>query len=56
VIQIDIDNIDAIQEERGLAIDRLVKAVSAGILTANEAREELGYAPNDEEQIQTPTE
>ena len=56
VIQIDIDNIDAIQEERGLAIDRLVKAVSAGILTANEAREELGYAPNDEEQLQTPTE
>jgi HK97 family phage portal protein len=56
VITIDVDNIEAIQEDRGLAIERLVKAVSAGIITANEAREELGYAPKEEEQTQTPTE
>lgn len=42
-IIIDIDRIDAIQEDRALAIDRLTKAVSAGIITPNEAREELGY-------------
>ena len=49
VICLDIDNIEAIQEDRALVIDRLTKAVSGGILTPNEAREELGYPPIDDE-------
>jgi HK97 family phage portal protein len=48
VIEIDVDKIDAIQEDRALVIDRLTKAVAAGIITANEAREELGYTPIEE--------
>jgi HK97 family phage portal protein len=44
VIHIDVDKIDAIQEDRALAIDRLTKAVTAGVITPNEAREELGYS------------
>jgi HK97 family phage portal protein len=44
VIHIDIDKIDAIQEDRSLAIDRLTKAVAAGVITPNEARDELGYS------------
>ena len=57
-IIIDTDKIDAIQEDRALAIDRLTKAVSAGIITANEAREELGYSPienADDVRTTTPT-
>jgi len=49
VICLDIDSIEAIQEDRALVIDRLTKAVAGGILTPNEAREELGYAPVDDE-------
>jgi HK97 family phage portal protein len=56
VICIDTDKIDAIQEDRALVIDRLTKAVSAGIITANEAREELGYTPlEDADETTTPT-
>jgi hypothetical protein len=40
-----VDKIESIQEDRGFAVERLTKAVLAGILTANEAREELNYAP-----------
>lgn len=55
-IIIDTDKIDAIQEDRALAIDRLTKAVSAGIITANEAREELGYSPiEDADDVNTTT-
>ena len=55
-IIIDTDKIDAIQEDRALAIDRLTKAVSAGIITANEAREELGYSPiEDADDVRTTT-
>ena len=57
-IVIDTDKIDAIQEDRALAIDRLTKAVGAGIITANEAREELGYSPienADDVRTTTPT-
>ncbi len=55
-IVIDTDNIDAIQEDRALAIDRLTKAVGAGIITANEAREELGYSPiEDADDVRTTT-
>ncbi len=39
------EKIEAIQEERGQMIDRLVKAVDAGIITANEARKELALNP-----------
>jgi len=48
-ICIDVDNIEAIQEDRALVIDRLTKAVAGGIITPNEAREELGYPPVDDE-------
>lgn len=55
-IIIDTDKIDAIQEDRALAIDRLTKAVSAGIITTNEAREELGYSPiEDADNVNTTT-
>lgn len=45
VICLDVDKIESIQEDRGFAVERLTKAVLAGILTPNEAREELNYAP-----------
>jgi HK97 family phage portal protein len=56
-ICIDTDKIDAIQEDRGAAIDRLMKAVQAGIMTINEAREELGFTPieNGDETTTTTT-
>jgi len=44
-IVVDVDKIDAIQEDRAQTIDRLVKAVESGILTVNEAREEIGFTP-----------
>lgn len=44
-IIVDTQNIEAIQEDKKIAIERLQRAVDAGILTANEARAELGY-PN----------
>jgi phage portal protein BeeE len=42
-IVVDTDNIEAIQEDKKFAMERLTKAVDGGILTANEARVELGY-------------
>ena len=45
IICLDVDKIESIQEDRGFAVERLTKAVLAGILTPNEAREELNYAP-----------
>lgn len=39
------EKIEAVQEERKSMIDRLVKAVDAGIMTANEARRDLGLPP-----------
>jgi len=39
------EKIEAVQEERKAMIDRLVKAVDAGIMTANEARKDLGLTP-----------
>lgn len=39
------EKIEAVQEERKEMIDRLVKAVDAGIMTANEARKDLGLQP-----------
>lgn len=42
-ICLDIDKIESIQEDRGFAVERLTKAVMAGIITPNEAREELNY-------------
>jgi HK97 family phage portal protein len=46
-ICLDIDKIESIQEDRGFAVERLTKAVMAGIITPNEAREELNYTPKD---------
>lgn len=51
-ICIDYDGIEAIQEDRSLKIDRLMKAVEAGIMTVNEAREELGFANLEEQRGQ----
>lgn len=48
VICIDTDAIEAIQEDRALVIERLTKAVAGGIMTPNEAREELGYVTSDD--------
>jgi HK97 family phage portal protein len=45
VIRIDRAKVEPIQEDRKMAIERLVKAVDAGIMTANEARTELGLQP-----------
>jgi len=47
-ICLDVDAIEAIQEDRALVIERLTKAVAGGILTQNEAREELGYEQSDD--------
>lgn len=47
VICLDIDKIESIQEDRGFAAERLTKMVQAGIITPNEAREELGYSRKD---------
>lgn len=44
-IIIDTDRIEAVQEDRKIAVERLQRAVDTGILTANEARAELGYPP-----------
>jgi HK97 family phage portal protein len=46
-ICLDVDKIESIQEDRGFAVERLTKAVMAGILTPNEAREELNYTAKD---------
>jgi len=45
VLGIDYDSIDALQEEQTSTWDRAMRAVQAGILTPNEAREMLGYKP-----------
>lgn len=47
VIKLDVDRIESIQEDRGFAAERLTRMVDAGIITPNEAREELGYARKD---------
>jgi HK97 family phage portal protein len=47
VICLDIDKIESIQEDRGFAAERLTRMVDAGIITPNEAREELGYSRKD---------
>lgn len=47
VIRLDVDRIESIQEDRGFAAERLTRMVDAGIITANEAREELGYSRKD---------
>lgn len=43
-ILVKTEAISAIQEDRKALVDRLVNAVDAGIMTANEARKELGYS------------
>jgi phage portal protein BeeE len=39
------EKVEAVQEERKAMIDRLVRAVDAGIMTANEARKDLALPP-----------
>ena len=45
---IDLDSISALEEKRQIRFDRMATMVQTGILTANEAREELGYEVNPE--------
>lgn len=48
-IIVDEDKVEALGEDRKMAVERLSLAVERGILTPNEAREELGYPMSDEE-------
>jgi HK97 family phage portal protein len=48
--EIDLDQIQALEAARTRHFDRMVKAKTAGILTADETREALGYAPLTPEQ------
>ena len=45
VLAYDTDNVEALSEDVTPLWDRTIKAVQAGILTTNEAREALGYGP-----------
>lgn len=45
VLNYDTDDIEALSEDVTPLWDRTIKAVQAGILTTNEAREALGYGP-----------
>lgn len=47
-IIVDTQNIEAIQEDKKEAIDRLSKAVESGLMTQNEARAQLGLPPSDD--------
>ncbi len=42
-LDIDRDEIDALQEDRDKVWDRAIRAVQAGLLEVNEAREAMGY-------------
>jgi len=44
-LQYDIDSIPAISERRRLVTDNILRAVSEGVLTRNEARERLNLGP-----------
>ena len=43
--KVDMDKIGALEALRTRLYDRMLKAVSAGVLTADEAREAMGYEP-----------
>lgn len=43
--KIDMDAIPALEAVRGRKADRTLKLLAAGILTIDEAREEIGYDP-----------
>lgn len=47
VLKIDKAKIEPIQEDRKMAIDRLVLAVNAALMTENEGRAELGLPPGN---------
>lgn len=49
MLRVDLDKVIALQEDRKLAFERAVMAVRAGVLTPNEAREELGYTAHESE-------
>lgn len=50
VIKLDEDKIDAIQEDKEHLTKRVVMAVNAGLISANEGREELGWKRKDGEE------
>ena len=45
ILEYDIDSIPAISERRRLVTDNILRAVSEGVLTRNEARERLNLGP-----------
>lgn len=44
---IDMDDIPALESVRNRKFDRVLKSVNAGLITLDEAREEIGYDPLD---------
>lgn len=44
-ICIDMDDVPALEQMRGRLFDRLVKAVTSGVLSPNEARQAMGFDP-----------
>lgn len=44
---IDMDDIPALEAVRNRKFDRVMKALNAGIITVDEARDEIGYDPMD---------
>ncbi len=46
---IDMDDIPALEAVRGRKFDRMLKALNAGLITVDEARDEIGYDPMEEE-------
>ena len=55
--QFDIEGVEVLSESRSEVFERMIKGVQAGILTVNEAREELGYSElHPDEEIEEPAE
>jgi HK97 family phage portal protein len=49
---VDMDDIPALDAVRGRKFDRVVKALDAGLITVDEARDEIGYSPMEEDDRQ----
>lgn len=44
-IRLNLESVSALEDKRAVAFERMGKAVGGGLITINEAREELGYEP-----------
>lgn len=49
--QFDIESIEVLSEARGDLWNRMIDGVKSGIITVNEAREELGYSELDQDNL-----